>query len=278
MPRLFRFRVPAVHFHSASLTSNPRPQPHCWLTPNHACWSRSHAEPLHGVMGKPTAARPSPRPDWVLSRPAVTPPQPPASSSVVSYQASHQRIWYSTRPHSPRGRRRDTAQLVVCRVASCWPLLTAALVHIPVNLRESWCAVRIWRMRWLSKQPARLLRCSVCWTPSRLQTCTRWRPKVALQTRQTREPIGPPAPSASASQPAAASPSRRRPPAPRVCAAPGCGATRGLHGCGGCGTVRYCSAQCSRAHWREHRADCPACTTPSHVLQHMPAACPQTAQ
>ena len=42
----------------------------------------------------------------------------------------------------------------------------------------------------------------------------------------------------------------------RVCAAPGCGATRGLRRCGGCGAVRYCSEACSRAHWREHRADC----------------------
>ena len=43
---------------------------------------------------------------------------------------------------------------------------------------------------------------------------------------------------------------------PRVCAAPGCGATRGLKRCGGCGTVRYCSEACSRVHWREHRAEC----------------------
>ena len=51
-------------------------------------------------------------------------------------------------------------------------------------------------------------------------------------------------------------PAARRPPAPRICAAPGCGATRGLHRCGGCGTVRYCSEACSRVHWREHRAEC----------------------
>ena len=43
---------------------------------------------------------------------------------------------------------------------------------------------------------------------------------------------------------------------PRVCAAPVCGATSGLKRCGGCGTVRYCSTECSRAHWREHRAEC----------------------
>ena len=49
---------------------------------------------------------------------------------------------------------------------------------------------------------------------------------------------------------------RQRPPAPRLCAAPGCTATRVLHRCGGCGTVRYCSAACSHAHWREHRTEC----------------------
>ena len=45
-------------------------------------------------------------------------------------------------------------------------------------------------------------------------------------------------------------------PATRVCAAPGCGATRGLRRCGGCNAVRYCSEACSRTHWREHRAEC----------------------
>ena len=43
---------------------------------------------------------------------------------------------------------------------------------------------------------------------------------------------------------------------PRACAAPGCNTTAGLRLCGGCGAVRYCSEACSRAHWREHRADC----------------------
>lgn len=47
------------------------------------------------------------------------------------------------------------------------------------------------------------------------------------------------------------------PPAPpRVCAAPGCGATTGLKRCGGCGAVRYCSVECNRAHWWELRAEC----------------------
>lgn len=31
-----------------------------------------------------------------------------------------------------------------------------------------------------------------------------------------------------------------QPPTPRMCAAPGCGATRGLRRCSGCHTVRYC--------------------------------------
>ena len=44
--------------------------------------------------------------------------------------------------------------------------------------------------------------------------------------------------------------------APRVCAAEGCGATTGLRRCGGCGRVRYCSVECSKAHWFAHRADC----------------------
>ena len=43
---------------------------------------------------------------------------------------------------------------------------------------------------------------------------------------------------------------------PRICAAPGCCNTRGLRKCGGCHTVRYCSQECCRAHWPEHRAEC----------------------
>ena len=43
---------------------------------------------------------------------------------------------------------------------------------------------------------------------------------------------------------------------PRMCAAPGCGNTSGLRKCGGCHTVRYCSQECCRAHWPEHRAEC----------------------
>ena len=57
---------------------------------------------------------------------------------------------------------------------------------------------------------------------------------------------------ASAASGASAQPTRP----PRVCAAPGCGATSGLKRCGGCGSVRYCSAECSRVHWLEHRAEC----------------------
>ena len=44
--------------------------------------------------------------------------------------------------------------------------------------------------------------------------------------------------------------------APRVCAAPGCGATTGLKRCSGCRSVRYCSVACSRAHWQEHKVEC----------------------
>ena len=62
---------------------------------------------------------------------------------------------------------------------------------------------------------------------------------------------------ATAAAPAPAPPPRpARPPAPRVCAAPGCGATHGLKRCGGCGTVRYCSQACCKAHWRAHKAEC----------------------
>ena len=57
-----------------------------------------------------------------------------------------------------------------------------------------------------------------------------------------------PAPSDPPSRPAT------RPPC--VCAAPGCGGICALRLCGGCGTVRYRSEACSRAHWREHRAEC----------------------
>ena len=47
-----------------------------------------------------------------------------------------------------------------------------------------------------------------------------------------------------------------RPPAPRVCANPDCGATGGLRRCAGCATVRYCSKECARAHWRARKAEC----------------------
>lgn len=45
-------------------------------------------------------------------------------------------------------------------------------------------------------------------------------------------------------------------PVHRMCAAPGCGATSGLRRCSGCRAVRYCSVECSRVHWREHKAEC----------------------
>ncbi|KAL4421203.1 hypothetical protein ABPG77_010078 [Micractinium sp. CCAP 211/92] len=53
---------------------------------------------------------------------------------------------------------------------------------------------------------------------------------------------------------AAGSPSRK--PGRRVCAAEGCVATSGLKLCARCGTVRYCSPDCQRAHWPSHRDAC----------------------
>ena len=68
---------------------------------------------------------------------------------------------------------------------------------------------------------------------------------------------GAPGSTAAASSSAASAPAVQPPSSPaRVCSAPGCGATHGLKRCGGCGAVRYCSAECSRAHWREHRVEC----------------------
>jgi hypothetical protein len=71
-----------------------------------------------------------------------------------------------------------------------------------------------------------------------------------------------------ASPPAAPPPPR----APRVCAAPGCGATTGLRRCGGCRQVRYCSTACRDAHWRAHRHEC------KRVQAEAAAACEQAAQ
>ncbi len=66
---------------------------------------------------------------------------------------------------------------------------------------------------------------------------------------------------AAAHQQAGAAPQETNAPAqptrpPRICAAPGCGSTNGLRRCGGCGAVRYCSLECSRAHWRAHKDEC----------------------
>lgn len=55
---------------------------------------------------------------------------------------------------------------------------------------------------------------------------------------------------------AAAAPSPAAPRQPRVCAAPGCSVTTGLERCSACGSVRYCSAACQAAHWKEHRPVC----------------------
>lgn len=70
-------------------------------------------------------------------------------------------------------------------------------------------------------------------------------------------PLQPAAASSAASAAPAAPPQpqpQQRP--PRVCAAPGCGVTRGLRRCGGCRSVRYCSEACCRAHWQAHKAEC----------------------
>lgn len=41
---------------------------------------------------------------------------------------------------------------------------------------------------------------------------------------------------------------------PKACAA--CGATGDLRRCGDCRGVRYCGAECQRAHWPQHKAEC----------------------
>ena len=70
-------------------------------------------------------------------------------------------------------------------------------------------------------------------------------------------PSASPRDSAATTQGEAPSPTTQLAAAPaRMCAAPGCGATRGLKRCGGCGTVRYCSEACSRVHWWAHKAEC----------------------
>ncbi len=78
-----------------------------------------------------------------------------------------------------------------------------------------------------------------------------------------KEPEGRSSCSASGStapQPDAATAAHNMPGQParpaRMCTAPGCGATTGLKRCGGCGAVRYCSVECSCAHWRAHKAEC----------------------
>lgn len=64
------------------------------------------------------------------------------------------------------------------------------------------------------------------------------------------------APAADEQAPPAAGGQRSRQRPRRTCAAPGCGATRGLRPCKGCLTARYCSPACQAADWPEHKAQC----------------------
>jgi hypothetical protein len=66
------------------------------------------------------------------------------------------------------------------------------------------------------------------------------------------------APHAPAAPAAAAASSPRPPQQPRTCAVCGKPQSRQqkLQRCAGCHSVRYCSTDCQRAHWREHRKDC----------------------
>lgn len=43
---------------------------------------------------------------------------------------------------------------------------------------------------------------------------------------------------------------------PRVCGAAGCTNVHGLRKCGGCGMVRFCSKECQRRAWEEHKPRC----------------------
>ena len=78
----------------------------------------------------------------------------------------------------------------------------------------------------------------------------------AMHAALSGEPAASPSVASTGSQHAAAADTPSSPAAPRVCANPGCGATRGLRRCSACRTVLYCSEACSRTHWREHKAEC----------------------
>lgn len=87
-------------------------------------------------------------------------------------------------------------------------------------------------------------------------------PQAALQhslaTQQRVPSVSQPQPCTAAAQPGPAPSTaiQRHAPAPRVCAAPGCGTARGLRRCGGCGTVRYRSEDCRNSSWGARKAEC----------------------
>ena len=78
----------------------------------------------------------------------------------------------------------------------------------------------------------------------------------AASTQQAQQATTRPAPMLAPVQPAAAPPAAGPSRPPRICAAPGCGATTGLKRCGGCRAVRYCSVECSQTNWKAHKTEC----------------------
>ena len=60
------------------------------------------------------------------------------------------------------------------------------------------------------------------------------------------------------------------------CAAAGCTAEEASSACARCGTVRYCSRECQRAHWKAHKPMCELLdqllADPAGTLRHVEAA------
>jgi len=83
-------------------------------------------------------------------------------------------------------------------------------------------------------------------------------PQSLRGAESSRQDFGSPQDASLSDQPGTASTAQPQPAQrpTRVCAAEGCGATRGLRSCGGCHIALYCSEACSHAHWRAHRAEC----------------------